>query len=213
MKLLSGECHKTTLIKRSSRLSNWFSLPLSPAWWSILRFIFQWISARKRNSSALAMELHLSCPNPSICKWQLRCMFGIVPRHLLLISYIYSCFYTSPKVTLKWFLLWNICLYQEFVLSYSIDIVFFSFDDKWHCWSDCCEMKRKRINRILGQLYDLSLDHIHDLDLGVSRSEFEIALSQEWDGWLTWNKKDVIHPLMTMILTCVTMLGWGEPTG
>ena len=122
-------CSQVNAIKQ---LSNWFSLPLSPAWWSV--FIFQWISARKRNSSALAMELHLSCPNPSICKWQLRCMFGIVPRNLLLISYIYSCFYTSPKVTLKWFLFWNICLYQEFVLSYSIDIVFFSFDDKWHCF-------------------------------------------------------------------------------
>ena len=53
-------------------------------------------------------------------------------------------------------------------------------------------------------------DHIHDLDLGVSRSEFEIALSQEWDGWLTWNEKDVSHPLMTMILTSVTMVGWAD---
>ena len=37
----------------------------------------------------------------------------------------------------------------------------------------------------------LPFDHIHDLDLGVSRSESEIALSQEWDGRLTWNEKDV----------------------
>ena len=42
--------------------------------------------------------------------------------------------------------------------------------------------------------------HTHDLDLGVSRSEFELALSQEWDGQLTWNEKDVSHPFMTMIL-------------
>ena len=41
---------------------------------------------------------------------------------------------------------------------------------------------------ILGRLYDLPSDHIHDLDLGVvSRSESEIALSQEWGGRLTWN--------------------------
>ena len=39
----------------------------------------------------------------------------------------------------------------------------------------------------------LPFDHTHDLDLGVSRSEFQIALSQEWDGRLTWNEKDVIH--------------------
>ena len=28
----------------------------------------------------------------------------------------------------------------------------------------------------------LPLDHTHDIDLGVSRSESEIALSQEWEG-------------------------------
>ena len=38
----------------------------------------------------------------------------------------------------------------------------------------------------------LPIDHTHDLNLGVeiSRSESEIALSQEWDIRLTWNKKD-----------------------
>ena len=56
----------------------------------------------------------------------------------------------------------------------------------------------------------LSFDHTHDIDPGVeiSRSESEIALSQEWDGWLIWNEKDVSHPFMTMILTSVTMVGW-----
>ena len=56
----------------------------------------------------------------------------------------------------------------------------------------------------------LPFDHTHDLDLGVEiwRSESEIALSQEWDGQLTWNKKAVSHPFMTMILTNVTMVGW-----
>ena len=58
----------------------------------------------------------------------------------------------------------------------------------------------------------LPFDHPHDLDLAVeiSRSESEIALSQEWDGWLTWNEKDVSHPFMTMILTSVTMVGWAD---
>ena len=57
----------------------------------------------------------------------------------------------------------------------------------------------------------LPFDHTHDLDLGVeiSRSESEIALSQECDGWLTWNEKDVSHPFMTMILTSVHWPWWG----
>ena len=31
----------------------------------------------------------------------------------------------------------------------------------------------------------------HDLDLGFSRSNFENAVSQEWEGRLTWNEKDL----------------------
>ena len=49
----------------------------------------------------------------------------------------------------------------------------------------------------------LPFDHTHELELEVSRSDFEIVLSQWWDGWLTWNKKDVSRPLMTTILTLV----------
>ena len=57
----------------------------------------------------------------------------------------------------------------------------------------------------------LPLDHTHDIDLGVSKSESEIAISQEeWGGRLTWNEKDVSHPFMTMILTSVTMVGWAD---
>ena len=56
----------------------------------------------------------------------------------------------------------------------------------------------------------LPFDHTHDLNLGVSRSESEKALSQEWGGHLTMNEKDVSHPFMTMILTCVTMVGWAD---
>ena len=56
----------------------------------------------------------------------------------------------------------------------------------------------------------LPFDHTHDLDIGGSRSESEIALSEEWGGRLTMNEKDASHPFMTMILTCVTMLGWAD---
>ena len=58
----------------------------------------------------------------------------------------------------------------------------------------------------------LPFDHTHDLDPEdeISRSKSEIALSQEWDGQLTWNEKYVSHPFMTMILTSVTMVGWAD---
>ena len=36
----------------------------------------------------------------------------------------------------------------------------------------------------------LPFDHTYDLDLGISRSESEIALSQELGGRLTMNEKD-----------------------
>ena len=51
----------------------------------------------------------------------------------------------------------------------------------------------------------LPFDHTHDL--GVSGSEFEIALSQEWDGRLTWKEKNGSHLFMIMILTKV---GWAD---
>ena len=72
--------------------------------------------------------------------------------------------------------------------------------------SDWCEMKRKWVKMILGRLYD----HNHDLDLGDSRSESEIALSQELGGRMTLNDKDLSHPFMTMMLTSVTMVGWAD---
>ena len=58
----------------------------------------------------------------------------------------------------------------------------------------------------------LPFDHTRDLDLGVeiSRSESEIASSQEWDVRLTWNEKDVSHRFMTMILTSMTMVRWAD---
>ena len=65
-------------------------------------------------------------------------------------------------------------------------------------------------NRYWANCMILPFDHTNDLDFGVSRSESEIALSQEWGGRLTMNEKDVSHPFMTMILTCVTMVRWAD---
>ena len=58
----------------------------------------------------------------------------------------------------------------------------------------------------------LPFDHTHHptLELKISWSKSYIALSQEWDSWLTWNEQDVSHPFMTMILTNVTMVGWAD---
>ena len=34
----------------------------------------------------------------------------------------------------------------------------------------------------------LTFDHLHGLDLGFPRPNFEMAVSQEWEGGLTLNK-------------------------
>ena len=75
-----------------------------------------------------------------------------------------------------------------------IDVKWKESELMWY-WADCMT---------------LPFDHTHDLDLGVSRSESEIAVSQEWGGLLTWNEKDLSHPFMTIILTSVTMVGWAD---
>ena len=75
-----------------------------------------------------------------------------------------------------------------------IDVKWKGSDLMWY-WANCMT---------------LPFDHTHDLDLGVSRSESEIALCQEWGSLLTMNEKDASHPFMTMILTCVTMVGWAD---
>ena len=40
----------------------------------------------------------------------------------------------------------------------------------------------------------------HDLDLGFSRSNFEKVVSQQWDGRLTWNERDVSRYNVTFTL-------------
>ena len=54
----------------------------------------------------------------------------------------------------------------------------------------------------------LPFDHTDDLDLDLEVSEFEVALSQEWHGRLTWNEEceSSIHD--HDIDFSVTMVGW-----
>ena len=54
----------------------------------------------------------------------------------------------------------------------------------WLMWK-----KKKSISiRYWADYMVLPFDHTHDLDLVVSRSKFEIALFEKWEGWLTWNE-------------------------
>ena len=53
------------------------------------------------------------------------------------------------------------------------------------------DMERKWVDKILHPLCDFQFDLKHDLDLGFSRSNFGKVISQEWDGRLTWNQRDV----------------------
>ena len=51
----------------------------------------------------------------------------------------------------------------------------------------------------------------HDLDLGFSRSNFENAISQKWDGRLTWNERDVSRYDVTLTLWLSTPQPWPWP--
>ena len=55
------------------------------------------------------------------------------------------------------------------------------------------DMERKGCESIGCYIYFVTFNvHLtHDLDLGFSRSNFENAVSQEWNGRLTWNESDV----------------------
>ena len=50
-------------------------------------------------------------------------------------------------------------------------------------------MERKGYESIGWYTFFVTLSY--DLDLGFSRSNFENAVSQEWEGQLTWNQRDV----------------------
>ena len=51
-------------------------------------------------------------------------------------------------------------------------------------------LKRKESESIVSWAHNVTLnfDRMHGLDHGFARSNFEIAVSQEWEGRLTLNK-------------------------
>ena len=55
------------------------------------------------------------------------------------------------------------------------------------------DMKRKGCESIECWTHGVTFNvHLtHDIDLGFSRSNFEFALSRDWEGRLTWNERDV----------------------
>ena len=55
------------------------------------------------------------------------------------------------------------------------------------------DMERKGCESIGCYIYFVTFNvHLtHDLDLEFSMSNFENAVSQEWNGRLTWNESDV----------------------
>ena len=55
------------------------------------------------------------------------------------------------------------------------------------------DMERKECESIecYTHFVTFNFDLNHDFDLGFSGSNFEKVVSQEWDGRLTWNQKDL----------------------
>ena len=55
------------------------------------------------------------------------------------------------------------------------------------------DMERKgcELTECWTHVVTLNFDLTHDLDLEFSMSNFKIAVSQEWEGRLTWNEKDM----------------------
>ena len=47
------------------------------------------------------------------------------------------------------------------------------------------------VDRMLHHFVTFNVHFTHDLDLGFSRSNFENAVSKEWEGRLTWNERDL----------------------
>ena len=77
-------------------------------------------------------------------------------------------------------------------LSYDLDIGIF----KVKFWNNCIpgmggpiNAEQKGYESIGCYAYFVILSY--GLDLGFSRSNFENAISQEWEGRLTWNERDV----------------------
>ena len=66
-------------------------------------------------------------------------------------------------------------------------------------WLSDMELKGCESIKCWTHVMTFNVHFTHDLDLGSSRSNFENAVSQEWDRRLTWNKRKwvnrMLHPL------------------
>ena len=58
-------------------------------------------------------------------------------------------------------------------------------------WSNWLKTTRSTLTGYWANCVTTIFDLISDLDLRFSRVNFEIALSQEWEGWFIWKEKDV----------------------
>ena len=70
-------------------------------------------------------------------------------------------------------------------------------------WSSCCEMKGSASVGYWINFMMLIIDVTHVLDLELSRTKFELALSKEWEGQLTWNETDMSRLFLTIAMTFV----------
>ena len=82
-----------------------------------------------------------------------------------------------------------------------------------NCYLIGVKQKESKSVRYWAGCMVMPFHHTNDLDLVVSRSEFEIALFEEWEGWLTWTERDVSGSFMIMTVTSEQPWwgGWMDP--
>ena len=91
-------------------------------------------------------------------------------------------------------------------LTHDIDLWFFkvNFHNSYiYCYVIDVKQQESKLIRYQADCMVFPFDHIHDLELVLSRSKFEIALFEEWECWLTWNERDVSPWFKTMTVTYV----------
>ena len=67
-------------------------------------------------------------------------------------------------------------------------------------------MKGMWVDRMLDQFVTLNFDLTHDLTLDFQGKIFTVAVSQEWEGWLTWTERGgMLDPLCDLELLTLPM--------
>ena len=99
-----------------------------------------------------------------------------------------------------------------FDLTHDLDLGFFKVKFRISCISgivSLIDMKRKESESDSGLTsWPYALTTPVTLTLKLQMSKFVIALSQEWEGWLIWCRRDACRAFMTMTLIFV-WLRWG----